>query len=240
VTSKFGLNGSPRCPDTLDAIPLSSEAAMNRHHVYLIDNDRARRARLAAMLDDRRQRLWTFDSVPGFIQWLDYERLPAAACVLTHLTLSPMNGVELLDVFRADGVSLPTVLIGTASELPLAIKAARYGGTYMLWWPFPAQLLNDVIETMVTEWRAAAPLDDSGDGSHAIEERFATLSKRQREVLRQVFAGNGNQTIARTLGISVKTVELHRSCMMKKMRADSVVTLIRMLSNHQAALEPRS
>lgn len=210
---------------------------MNRHHVYLIDNDRARRARLVAMLDDERQRLWMFDSVPGFIQWLDYEHLPESACVLTYLTLSPMNGVELLDVFRADGISLPIVLIGSASELPLAIKAARYGGTYVLWWPVSAQLLNEVIDTMVTEWRAAPPLDDTADASHAIEERFASLSKRQREVLRQVFAGNGNQTIARTLGISVKTVELHRACMMKKMRADSVVALIRMMSGYRAALE---
>jgi two-component system, LuxR family, response regulator FixJ len=222
------------------AIPLWSEAAMNRHHVYLIDNDRARRARLVAMLDDERQRLWTFDSVPGFIQWLDYERLPESACVLTYLTLSPMNGVELLDVFRADGVSLPIVLIGSASELPLAIKAARYGGTYVLWWPFRAQLLNEVIDTMVTEWRTATPPDDAADASHAIEERFASLSRRQREVLRQVFAGNGNQTIARTLGISVKTVELHRACMMKKMRAESVVALIRMMSSYRAALGSHS
>lgn len=212
---------------------------MSRNHVYLIDNDRARRAHLAQMLCAEQQQLWSFDSVPSFIQWIDYERIPESACVLTHLTMAPMNGVELLDVFRADGISLPTVLIGSASELQLAIKALRYGGTYVLWRPFSATLLNEVITTMLHEWRAPAPpaLDESSDTSASIEARFASLSKRQREVLRQVFAGSGNQTIARALGISIKTVELHRACMMKKMQADSVVSLIRMLSNYSRALE---
>lgn len=214
---------------------------MIRQHVYLIDNDRARRVQLATMLDAGQQRLWSFDSVPSFLQWIDYERIPASACVLTHLQLAPMNGVELLDVFRADGISLPTVLIGSPTDTPLAIKAARYGGTYVLWRPFSAALLNEIVATMLSEWQSPAPPSEDTTGtSHSIDERFASLSKRQREVLRQVFAGNGNQTIARTLGISIKTVELHRACMMKKMRADSVVSLIRMLSNYHQALEPRT
>ena len=61
--------------------------------------------------------------------------------------------------------------------------------------------------------------------------------QRQRQVLRQVFAGSGNRPSRDALGISVKTVELHRACMMKKMRADSVVALIRMMSNYRRALE---
>jgi two-component system response regulator FixJ len=212
---------------------------MNRHHVYLIDNDSSRRARLAAMLDAEQLRAWPFDNVPGFIQWIDYDHLPPSACVLTHLTLAPMNGVELLDVLRADGVSLPIVLIGSPGELRLAINAMRYGSTCVLWQPFAPALLNDVLRTVLSEWRSPAPVA-SDDASHAVEARFATLSKRQREVLRQVFTGNGNHTIARKLGISVKTVELHRACMMKKMQADSLVALIRMMSNYRAALEPHS
>jgi two-component system response regulator FixJ len=211
---------------------------MNRDHVYLIDNDRRRRAQLAEMLDAGKQRLWRFDSVPSFIDWIDYQRIPSSACVLTHLTLEPMNGIELLDVFRADGISLPTVLIGSSSELHLAIKAARYGGTYVLSWPFSAALLNEVIATMQNEWSEAMPR--SIDESYDIEQRIASLSKRQREVLRQVFAGNANRAIASALGISIKTVELHRACMMKKMGASSVVALIRMLGNCRQALEQRS
>jgi FixJ family two-component response regulator len=211
---------------------------MNRDHVYLIDNDRRRRAQLAEMLDAGQRQLWSFDSVPQFIEWIDYERIPTSACVLTHLTLEPMNGLELLDVFRADGVCLPTVLISSANELHLSVKAARYGGTYVLCWPFSSALLNEVVTTMQHEWSEPAPV--ALDDSHDVDQRIASLSKRQREVLRQVFAGNGNRTIASALGISIKTVELHRACMMKKMGASSVVALIRMLSHCRQPLEQRS
>jgi two-component system response regulator FixJ len=215
---------------------------MNHSQVYLIDHDRARRERLAEMLQPGQHRLWSFDSVPDFIQWLDYTRIPASACVVTHLTLAPMNGVELLDVFRADEISLPTILIGQPSELPMAVKALRYGGTYVLWDPFSAALLNEIVATMVREWRVpvAREAQQADDFAQSVEARIASLSKRQREVLREVFAGRCNRSIARVLGISIKTVELHRACMMKKMRADSLVALVRMMSNFRSALEQQA
>jgi FixJ family two-component response regulator len=67
--------------------------------------------------------------------------------------------------------------------------------------------------------------------------RFASLSPRQRQVLQYVFEGSANRSIADALGISVKTVELHRACMMKKMRARSVIDLVKTMSRFRHSLE---
>lgn len=213
---------------------------MNRGHIYLIDNQRTRRESLGEALAACGHQLQPFDDAPAFLQSIDYERLPEHTCVLTHLDLAPINGVELLDVFRADRVTLPIVLIGAISELQLAVKAMRYSGTYILWRPFATTLLQQVVASVLREWnepprQTAATAEQST--LRALEERFASLSRRQRQVLRYVFEGNGNRAIAERLGISVKTVELHRACMMKKMHADSVAGLIRMMSEYRHALE---
>jgi FixJ family two-component response regulator len=213
---------------------------MNRGHIYLIDNDRGRRLDLAETLKGRGYGLSAFEHVPGFLDGIDYDRLPDAACIVTHLRLTPMSGIELLDVLRADRIALPSVLIGTTAELHLAVKAMRYGGTYVLWRPFPASLLDEVIASVLREWsETPAPRAPDSDEStmRAFEDRLASLSLRQRQVLRRVFEGSANRDIADDLGISVKTVELHRSGMMKKMHANSVASLIRMMSEYRYALE---
>ena len=212
---------------------------MTHGHIYLIDNDHGRRASLVAALEEQQYTLELFDDAPTFLNRIDYERLPPSACVLTHLNLKPLSGVELLDVFRADRVALPTILIGSTSELALAVKAMRYGTSYVLWRPFTAALLIDVLNNVLREWNYTAPQPAPSEQQNlrSLEERFSSLSKRQRQVLRYVFEGNGNREIANFLGISIKTVELHRACAMKKMRADSVIDLVRMMADFRHALE---
>jgi two-component system, LuxR family, response regulator FixJ len=213
---------------------------MNRGHIYLIDNERTRRNSLTEALVAQGYQLQTFDDAPEFLRGIDYERVPNRTCVLTHLDLAPMTGVELLDVFRSDRVTLPLVLIGALSQLQLAVKAMRYSGTYILWRPFSVSLLEQVVSSVLHEWNEEprrSAVEEEHDSMRTLEERFASLSRRQRQVLRYVFEGNANRAIAERLGISIKTVELHRACMMKKMHADSVAALIRMMSEYRHALE---
>jgi two-component system response regulator DctR len=213
---------------------------MTSGHIYLIDADRCRRSGVAATLVTQNYEVQQFDSACAFLDWIDYEKAPAAACVVTCLNQSPLSGVDLLDVFRADSVSLPAVLMGSRSELQLAVRAMRYSGAYILWQPFTDTMLCDVVATVLREWNehtGSTPDEPSADSTEAMERRFASLSRRQRQVLRYVFDGNGNREIADALGISVKTVELHRTCMMKKMNADSLTALIKMMSNYRRTLE---
>jgi FixJ family two-component response regulator len=213
---------------------------MIRGHIYLIDCDRYRRGTLASILQTHLYAVEVFDTAPAFLNQIDYQRLPPNACVLTYLTLKPLSGVELLDVFRADRVTLPTILMGATRELALAVKAMRYGASYVLWEPFKASLLIEVVANVLREWTDTASstsADADRDALRSIEDRFSSLTPRQRQVVRYVFEGNGNREIAAALGISIKTVELHRACAMKKMRAQSVIALIRMMSDFHRALE---
>jgi two-component system response regulator DctR len=213
---------------------------MTSGHIYLIDADRSRRSGVAATLVKQNYEVHQFDSACAFLDWIDYENAPPAACVVTGLSQSPLSGVDLLDVFRADNVSLPAVLIGSRNELDLAVRAMRYSGAYILWQPFTDTMLCEVIASVLREWNEhmnGTPAEPAADSSEAMERRFASLSRRQRQVLRYVFDGNGNRAIADALGISVKTVELHRTCMMKKMNADSLTALIKMISNYRRTLE---
>jgi two-component system, LuxR family, response regulator FixJ len=213
---------------------------MDRSHIFLIDNDRSRRESLKAALAERGHQLSAFEHGPAFMDSPDYERLPETACLLTHLDLAPMTGIEVLDSLRADRITLPAVLIGATSELRLAVKAMRYGGTYVLWRPFTPSVLCEVVESVLREWNetpGAGSFERERDALRMIEDRVASLSRRQRQVLRYVFEGNGNRAIADLLGISVKTVELHRACMMKKMCVESVGSLIRTMSDYRHALE---
>src|SRR5688572_24713831 len=131
------------------------ETEMKRGYVYLVDDQHARRAALRAALEQRDYELGEFVSAPAFLGAIDYARVPGRACVLTHLDMAPMTGVELLDVFRADRVTLPVVIIGATSQLRMAVKAMRYGGTYILWRPFEPSLLDEVVSNVLLEWYEA-------------------------------------------------------------------------------------
>jgi two-component system, LuxR family, response regulator FixJ len=224
------MNESRRHPDSL---------GMKSGQVFLIDDDSCRRDTFAAVLARCRYALQTFDDAPTFLGTVDYEQIPAAACVVAPLNLAPLNGVELLDVLHADRVRLPAILFGASADLPLAIKAMRYSASHVLWQPFSTSLLLDVIAGVLREWSACSALvaGQSNRELQRVEDRVATLSKRQRQVLRHVVAGDCNRQIAVALGISVKTVELHRACMMRKMQADSLIALFRMMSTARLGLE---
>lgn len=206
---------------------------MTCSHVYLIDSDMERRATLAQGFDAKRHHLQMFDDVAGFIDWIDYSNVPEAACVVTHLDLAPLNGIDLLRILRADQVTLPAVLMGTIDHLSLAVQAPRYGYACTLWRPVSAAIVTQAVQSVLFEWNATAPAAVSQE---CVEQRFASLSRRQRQVLHYVFEGNCNRAIADALGISVKTVELHRACLMKKMCADSLVDLIKMAARFREAL----
>jgi two-component system response regulator FixJ len=152
---------------------------------------------------------------------------PAAgkACLVTDLKMPDLSGVELLQKLNGMGVTMPTVVITGHGDVPMAVAAMKAAAVDFIEKPFEDEVLIEAIK------RAASRLDDAAEITHdvqALRPRLAALSERERQVLSLIVAGLPNKTIAYDLGISARTVEVHRANIMSKMQAHNLPELVRM------------
>jgi len=132
-----------------------------------------------------------------------------------------MSGIELQDELRKESAPPPIVLITAHGDIPLAVEAMRKGAVDFIEKPFDEATLTGAVE------RALASQTTTLDPArHA--DALAQLTPRERQVLELVVAGKLNKTIADALGISIKTVELHRSNMMSKLGVRNVPDLVKL------------
>ncbi len=146
-------------------------------------------------------------------------------CLITDLRMPGMNGVELLKALRAAGSTLPAIVISGHGDVPMAVEAMKAGALDFIEKPFEEEVLLKALE------RAAEALDAGRKGTDAvpaIRRHLASLTERERQVLKKVVAGLPNKTIAYDLQISPRTVEIHRANVMAKMQARSLPELVRM------------
>jgi FixJ family two-component response regulator len=137
-----------------------------------------------------------------------------------------MSGLDLQQELNARGASLPVIFITGHGDVPMAVEAMRGGAFDFLQKPFRDQELIDRVQRALerdAENRRAA-LE-----RHRIHERLATLTPREREVLELMTQGKANKVMAGDLGLSQRTVEIHRAHVMEKMGADSVAQLVSMV-----------
>jgi two-component system response regulator FixJ len=142
--------------------------------------------------------------------------------VVTDVRMPEISGLDLLAALKKQRVSMPVIVMTAHGDIPLAVAAMRQGAVDFFEKPFDGDLLLAAI-------RSALRREDPRDAATgAIEERLATLSKREREVLTGLLKGQPNKLIAHELGISARTVEVHRANVMAKMRAGSLSELVKM------------
>lgn len=198
--------------------------------IHVVDDDSSVRKSLSRVLELRGASVRLHASAEEFIaQYDDSER----ACLILDLRLPGLNGLELQNVIRRAGFPVPIVFMTGHGDIPLSVQAMRDGAVDFLTKPFRNADLLDALE------RACARAEqwfDAMQEQQRIEARFASLTDREREVLDQVARGKLNKVIAGELGITEKTVKVHRASGMKKLAADSVAELVRM----QASLESAS
>ena len=189
--------------------------------VFVVDDDRAMRESLSWLLDSVGLRVRSYATAADFLA----EHDPAQpGCLVLDVRMPGMSGLDLQAELARRGVELPTIVITGHAEVSMAVRAVKAGAIDFIEKPFSDQLLLDRV-------RQALEIDlEAREVRRRREDarrRLATLTAREREVLDLVVAGKANKEIASALGVSPKTVEVHRAHVMSKMCVDSLAELIR-------------
>ena len=189
--------------------------------VFLIDDDPSVRDSLGLLLSLKGVRTQLFANAESFIEAF---RPDWVGCVLTDLRMPGMTGLELQSALRARQIELPVVVLTAHGDVATARAALKNGAFDFLEKPIDDVLLLEVLGNALRvdrERRAAATTRASANA------RFERLTVREREILTLVTAGHQNREIAAQLGISPRTVEVHKARIMEKLECHSLAELIR-------------
>lgn len=188
--------------------------------VLVVDDDEAMRDSIRYLLEAVNLPCKTFASAHEFLEFCD-TRLQG--CILLDIRMPDMNGMDLLENLKAQGIQLPVIIITGHGDVPLAVRAMKQGAFDFLQKPFPSQTLLDrvyaAIESLRENHLKNLQLDD-------LRSSFDSLTNREREIMEMVVAGSSSKVISMALGISSKTVDIHRSSIMKKLDVRNVAELV--------------
>ncbi len=190
--------------------------------VFIVDDDEAVRDSLQALLESHGLASEVFASGTAL---LARRPLPAIGCIVTDIRMPGMDGIELMEAMAAAGIALPAIAMTGHGDIPLAVRAMKAGAADFIEKPFDDMLIVDTVHRAIATARQS-----TGDAAAlaTLRERVARLTPREREVLDRLVAGRANKAIAFDLGISPRTVEIHRASLMDKMQAQNLSHLLRM------------
>ncbi|SDG96593.1 response regulator transcription factor [Propionivibrio dicarboxylicus] len=201
--------------------------------VHVVDDDGALRRALRFLLESVGWQVRLHASAEEFLEAL--APLEAPACALLDIRMPAMSGLELQQILRERGVTLPIIFMTGHADVSMVVQAMKSGAADFIEKPFRDQVLLDAVSVAVR--RSAEQLAEARRRADALR-LFETLSPREREVARCVALGEPNKLIAATLAISEKTVHIHRQHVMEKMGIASAAELARlMLRVDPAALD---
>lgn len=195
---------------------------MHSGPVHVIDDDESVRDSLSFLLGGMNLTVLTYPSAEVFLAQRPWG---LGGCIVSDVRMPGLSGIELLRTLKERGIDLPLIVITGNADIPLAVEAMKAGASDFLEKPFDDEVLLAAIQNALGD-RPRAPRATAD--MVAINERLLTLTGREREVLDCLVTGLSNKNIASALGISPRTVEVHRAHVMTKMQATSLSHLIRM------------
>ena len=206
-------------------IDFREETCMNQRPatVFIVDDDDAVRSSLRLLLKSVGLQATAFPSARDYLAAWDPDQ---PGCLVLDVRMPGMSGLELQEELNRRGAIVPVIFITGHGDIPMAVEAMQHGAFDFLQKPFRDQDLIDRIQK-ATERDAANRLQLRE--KELIRARFESLTPREREVLTLVTSGKANKVMAGDLGVSQRTVEIHRARVMEKMGADSVAELVRLM-----------
>jgi two-component system response regulator FixJ len=188
--------------------------------IYVVDDDAAVRDSLTLLLRAVGLTGQAFSSAAEFLQNYDPEQ---HGCLVADIRMPGMSGLDLQDELNRLGAHIPLIFITGHGDVPMAVDAMKSGALDFIEKPFRDQDLLDRVNQALS-WdkeRRTKNLE-----TLAIRERLAALTPRETEVMERVVQGQANKVIAMDLGVSQRTVEIHRARVMEKMEVRSVAKLV--------------
>ncbi len=187
--------------------------------VHIVDDDAAIRDSLRFLLEPEGLDVRTYDSATALME----AELSPAGCILTDVSMPGIDGLQLQRQLTARGIRLPVIVMTGHGDVPVAVRAMKAGALDFLEKPFDDVQLLDAIKRAIEDNRRML---EEETGSAEAAERLAVLTPREREVLDLLVTGKSNKEIAKVLGTSPRTIDVHRARVFQKLQADSLPELV--------------
>lgn len=189
--------------------------------VFVVDDDPAVRDSLTLLLEEEGYTVKCFASAEDFL--LDYAAAPGT-CAIVDIRMPGMDGMQLQAEIAKRGAPIPLIFLTGHGNIPLSVRAVKAGAIDFLTKPVTAAVLIDSVNQALIEGERLAA---QAENSRTAAECVASLTEREREVMALAVEGLHNKEIARRLGISHRTVEIHKARIMHKTGASTLLDLAR-------------
>lgn len=193
-----------------------------RSTVYIVDDDQAIRHAMELLMRSVGLSYEIFPSASDFLAKHTNDR---AGCLVLDIRMPGIGGLELQEKLNESGSTLPIIFITGHGDVPMAVDAMQKGAVDFIQKPFRDQeLLDRINEALETDLERRTARQEKAE----VLEKIGKLTNREREVFDLVVTGKPNKVIAYELGVSQRTIEIHRARVMEKMQARSLAELVRM------------
>lgn len=200
--------------------------------VVVIDDDPSIRKSLKRLLHSRGYTVELFNSAQEFLRKNDFIR-SSPCCLILDVRMPGLDGMDLHRELNKRNISVPIVFISGHGDIPMSVKAMKRGAVDFLPKPFDTKKLLEAIESAIDK---DAAIKKSQKDFQKIKKLIEKLTPREYETFRWLITGMLNKQIAGEMGVTEKTIKVHRARVMEKLQVDSVALLVRIAD--KAGIEP--